>query len=258
MYVRLAFAIAAHLEPEILIIDEVLAVGDTAFQKKCLGKLGGVGQVGRTVLFVSHNMQAVINLCQKAIVLERGRIAFQGNAKKAVDFYFDQFSAAESDKRSHIVDLGLSLGRRPPCRPCLRKLAVFDGNGQPLKGDLAVGGALRCYVEFVLEHPTDRFDPRLNFVDLYGQVIFAARASYEKDRSWGTRFGLQRMLCEIPALPLVPGEYRIDVALVVNDTVPVDYIDSAYRLRILETDFYETGQTPDFGVFVQKHHWSIS
>lgn len=257
MSVRLAFAVAAHLEPEILVIDEVLAVGDTAFQKKCLGKLGGIGQVGRTVLFVSHNMPAVINLCQKAIVLDRGRIVFQGDAKSAVDFYFATLSDAYSSDRSHVVDLRAHLGRRPPYGPRLRRLEVFSGNGEPLKGDLAIGGPLQCHVEFELQKPTDRFDPRLNFVDLYGQVIFAARASYEPDRNWGRRTGLQRMICEIPALPLLPGEYRIDVALVVDDKVVMDYVDSAYRLRILESDFYETGQIPSLGLFVQKHHWRM-
>jgi lipopolysaccharide transport system ATP-binding protein len=256
MYVRLAFAVAAHLEPEILVVDEVLAVGDTAFQKKCLGKLGGIGQAGRTVLFVSHNMPAVINLCQKAIVLDRGRMTFQGDARSAVDFYINASNA--SGGHSHVVDLRSNNGRRPPYKAWLQKLEIFDGIGQPLKGDLAVAGGLQCQVEFELQQPTDRFDPRLNFVDPYGQVIFAARASYEKNRDWGTRSGVQRMICEIPALPLVPGEYRIDVALVVNDKVVMDYIDSAYSLRILDTDFYGTGQTPSLGLFVQEHHWRMA
>jgi len=87
MYVRLAFAVAAHLDPEILVVDEVLAVGDAAFQKKCLGKMGSVAKEGRTVLFVSHNMGAVRNLCQQGVVLRHGRVAFEGTANDAVDFY---------------------------------------------------------------------------------------------------------------------------------------------------------------------------
>ncbi len=88
MYVRLAFAVAAHLESEILIVDEVLAVGDAEFQKKCLGKMGDVSKgEGRTVLFVSHNMAAVRNLCKNSIVLEKGNIVFSGNTEKAMDFY---------------------------------------------------------------------------------------------------------------------------------------------------------------------------
>ena len=90
MYVRLAFAVAAHLEPEILLVDEVLAVGDTIFQKKCLGKMGDVAKEGRTVLFVSHNMQAVRSLCLKGILLEQGCISIEGPSEQVVDRYMTQ------------------------------------------------------------------------------------------------------------------------------------------------------------------------
>src|SRR3989475_8157346 len=84
MYLRLAFAVAAHLEPEILIVDEVLAVGDAAFQKKCLGKMGSVAKEGRTVLFVSHQMAAVQNLCRSAMTLQRGNLTFLGAVTDAI------------------------------------------------------------------------------------------------------------------------------------------------------------------------------
>lgn len=87
MYVRLAFAVAAHLEPEILVVDEVLAVGDAEFQRKCLGKMGDVAQQGRTVLFVSHNMSAILRLTQEAIVLEKGHLALRGLSSQAVEYY---------------------------------------------------------------------------------------------------------------------------------------------------------------------------
>jgi len=87
MYVRLAFAVAAHLEPEILIVDEVLAVGDVAFQKKCLGKMGEVAKEGRTVLFVSHNMRAVLNLCDSAFLLEDGKLRKSGDVGETIQYY---------------------------------------------------------------------------------------------------------------------------------------------------------------------------
>ena len=90
MYVRLAFAVAAHLEPDILLVDEVLAVGDAAFQKKCLGKMGDVAQEGRTVLFISHNMQAVRTLCKKALLLTDGRIETQGDVHSVVNTYLSK------------------------------------------------------------------------------------------------------------------------------------------------------------------------
>ncbi len=87
MYVRLAFAVAAHLDPEILVVDEVLAVGDASFQKKCLGKMGEVAKEGRTVLFVSHNMGSVRNLCSQGVIIERGKVGYVGKASDAVDLY---------------------------------------------------------------------------------------------------------------------------------------------------------------------------
>jgi lipopolysaccharide transport system ATP-binding protein len=93
MYMRLAFAVAAHLEPEILIVDEVLAVGDAEFQKKCLGKMGDVAKDGRTVLFVSHNMHAIRSLCAQGIVLERGRMLFAGSAPASVSSYLELAAA---------------------------------------------------------------------------------------------------------------------------------------------------------------------
>lgn len=257
MYVRLAFAVAAHLEPEILVVDEVLAVGDALFQRKCLSKMSGFGDAGRTVLFVSHNLSAVLNLCQKAIVLEQGQVAFQGNSKNAVDFYIHNLAHAGANNQGHLVDLRSAHGRLPKFQPWLQKLEVCTGEGKPLEGRLAVAASIQVTVEFELRTPTDKFDPRLNFRDLFGQMIFVARSSYEPSRNWGERCGVQRMVCEIPELPLVPGEYRIDVALVLEDTVTVDYIQDAYRLIILERDFYGTGQMPSAGIFVQRHHWRM-
>src|SRR5579864_5032075 len=94
MQVRLAFAVAAHLEPEILLVDEVLAVGDAEFQRKCLDKMDAVGHTGRTVLFVSHNMQAVTRLCTRALLLEQGRLVFDGSADDAVDRYLQRAGGA--------------------------------------------------------------------------------------------------------------------------------------------------------------------
>lgn len=100
MYVRLAFAVAAHLEPEILVVDEVLAVGDAEFQKKCLGKMGEVAEGGRTVLFVSHQMGTVAQLCKKTLVLDKGNLQFVGDTDKAIDFYSNNSKSIESLNQS--------------------------------------------------------------------------------------------------------------------------------------------------------------
>jgi homopolymeric O-antigen transport system ATP-binding protein len=111
MYVRLAFAVAAHLEPEILIIDEVLAVGDAAFQKKCLGKIQGVTQQGRTVLFVSHNMAAIKSLCGRALLLEEGRIAIEGNVDTLIDKYLMKPKIAETGVIPELLAASTILGK---------------------------------------------------------------------------------------------------------------------------------------------------
>ena len=108
MYVRLAFAVAAHLEPEILIVDEVLAVGDAAFQKKCLGKMGSFAQSGRTVLFVSHNMEAIRSLCERCIWMKAGRLHKDGKADEIVEDYFNSVSSEQSFSCTN-TDYGLTI-----------------------------------------------------------------------------------------------------------------------------------------------------
>jgi len=122
MYVRLAFAVAAHLDPDILLVDEVLAVGDLAFQTKCLKKLGGLTRNGQTALFVSHNMAAVENLCRRVIVLERGRLAFSGTAREGVNYYIG--GSRREIAHAHSIDLTGSSGRPPNwCLPGLQQHA---------------------------------------------------------------------------------------------------------------------------------------
>src|SRR5512143_3575868 len=98
MYLRLAFAVAAHLEPEILVVDEVLAVGDAEFQKKCLGKMNDVAQAGRTVLFVSHNMSAILRLTQEALVIDKGRLVMRAPTSQAVDYYLSRGDSKQGER----------------------------------------------------------------------------------------------------------------------------------------------------------------
>ena len=144
MYVRLAFAVAAHLEPEILIVDEVLAVGDAAFQKKCLGKMGEVAAAGRTVLFVSHNMAIIQKLCSRAVLLRQGRMVALGRARQVVIDYLAQ-GATESN-------FAVIEGSDHPNRlPCMRRIAktvsLLGADGEP-KTDFTQGEALILRIEY--------------------------------------------------------------------------------------------------------------
>lgn len=254
MYVRLAFAVAAHLDPEILVVDEVLAVGDMAFQKKCLGKMGDFRRTGRTVLFVSHNVAAVENLCQSAILLRNGEIVFNGGAKQAVLQYVQQFSHSQGRGQTHAIDLTDAIRPSGVIGRALRRLEVYSADGKPFNGILPVGGALRLSLQFHLDQSTADFDPRIIFTDLYGRIIFSARGSFEIQRAWGVRSGNQEFICEIPQLLITPGEYCIEAALAIDDKW-VDDVEDALRITIVESDYYGTGALPKSGICVMEHHW---
>jgi len=256
MYVRLGFAVAAHLQPDILIVDEVLAVGDMAFQKKCLGKMGQFGESGRTILFVSHNIPAVLTLCQKGMVLEHGALRFQGDAKAAVHYYASKMTRTDFEPKTHVVDLWNARGRVSRYQPWLRKLEIYTGDGAPFEGAVDIGTSLRFSVEFLLHRPSANFDARIHFVDAYGQFVFSSLSSYEPNSNWGERSGVQEFVCEIPGLPLTPGEYRIEVGLVVDGRA-VDYVEFARDLKVRETDFYKTGKVPSLGFIVHEQHWKL-
>jgi lipopolysaccharide transport system ATP-binding protein len=255
MYVRLAFAVAAHLEPEILLVDEVLAVGDAAFQKKCLGKIGEVGRGGRTVVFVSHNLAAAENLCQKGILLGDGKVTFVGDMKQAIDHYLRGLSAEPRILKSDVIDL-TNAARAPQCRRLMKRLELFTDDGMPVNGGVRMGGTLRAHIHFELDEPTSSLDACLGFDNSFGQRVFTAHSLFEPQKAWGERVGDQIFVCEIPSLTLVPGEYRIRVSLTVRGH-PQDYIEDAARLTILDSDYYGTGRVPWNGFFVLKHRWHL-
>src|SRR5437868_992157 len=181
MYVRLAFAVAAHLDPEILLVDEVLAVGDLSFQKKCLGKMGEVSRGGRTVLFVSHNMAAVENLCSRAVVLHQGRLCFDGSSKDAIQFYLNSLSTQSGT--GHVVELSGVGDRRSIIAPLLRRLEFLTDNEQQLTEGLPIGSRLKVKVYFDLPKSTSNFNVGLGFNNTYGQRIFTAHSVFEPNRS---------------------------------------------------------------------------
>jgi lipopolysaccharide transport system ATP-binding protein len=256
MYVRLAFAVAAHLEPEILLVDEVLAVGDASFQNKCLGKMSEVSQAGRTVVFISHNMAAVENLCDRGILLEKGRVTYSGDMKQTVERYLQGGAGDAGRSKSHIVDLSKSPGRHPKCPPLLKRLELFTDQGKPVNGGVRMGHSLEAHIYFQLEEPTSSFNACLGFDTLFGQRIFTAHSVFEPKKAWGERGGEQVFVCDIPSLTLVPGEYRIKVALDIHN-LERDYVEDAARLIVLESDYYETGRVPWNGMFVLKHRWQL-
>jgi homopolymeric O-antigen transport system ATP-binding protein len=253
MYVRLAFAVAAHLNPEILVVDEVLAVGDMAFQKKCLGKMDEVSQGGRTVLFVSHNMAAVENLCRRGIVLDQGNLVFQGTAKEAVHYYLNSMSSAHPPA-GHVVEFETALDRCSAKEPLLKRLELYSAGGRPATEGLQIGSLLLLRVHFELPDPTADFDVGIGFNNAYGQRVFTAHSSFDSHRPAGKRTGPQMFTCEIPRLTLTPGEYTLRIWLEIENK-EADLINDAARVVVVESDYYGTGKVPWNGNFVLKHHW---
>lgn len=255
MYVRLAFSVAAHLEPEILIVDEVLAVGDVAFQKKCLGKMGEVSRGGRTVLFVTHNMAAIENLCQRGVVLEHGKLVFDGPSKDAVQSYLNSLSGTR-DNDGHIIDLTRAENRKAVVAPLLKRMELYTDAERPLTEGIPIGARLKIRIQFELPNSTASFNIGLGFNNAFGQRIFTAHSYFEPNRPTGEYVGPQIFTCDIPSLTFVPGDYTLRVWLDIGNT-KADLIDDAAQVTVLESDYYGTGKVPWNGAFVLKHHWYL-
>jgi lipopolysaccharide transport system ATP-binding protein len=204
MYVRLAFAVAAHLEPEILVVDEVLAVGDAEFQKKCLGKMQDVAAGGRTVLFVSHNMDAVRRLCGCAIWLDSGRIRSTGDTMEIVSHYLLQ---AVCEGGRAVFDPPHQLGNGMPIR--LHSLQIENEQG---KITTRVSAASRLRVRLEWEADARLYKPRIGFVlqTSSGTDVFTALDANSWVQEW-LEPGRRISWCDIPHQLLNEGEYVLDV-----------------------------------------------
>ena len=218
MYMRLAFAVAAHLEPEILVVDEVLAVGDAAFQKKCLGKMKDVADEGRTVLFVSHNMGAVRQLCDCAIVLRLGQIADYGNAEAAVQAYLEETTRNASERvgwkpmggtgEFRITDCRLRQTSYDPCEPKI--------------------------IDVGIQRSQEKATPVHVVVELYNgegnRVLKADSRHVQKLVPADATVATCTFTLRHPWL--APGEYRIDVSLA--SFTRIDGVEDAARLHVAD------------------------
>lgn len=208
MYLRLAFAVAAHLEPEILVVDEVLAVGDAEFQKKCLGKMGDVAQQGRTVLFVSHNMSAILRLTQEAIVLNKGRMIMRGPTQEAVDYYL---SSGQSQAGERVWEADEIPAASQPFRPI--SLKVKERGGKVVDTIRSTESAVVEF-EYQLSAPVTGLRVGLYVGTMRGEYVFASFDTdtpelYEK---FDTRdAGRYVSRAEIPADIFNEGRYTVGV-----------------------------------------------
>lgn len=251
MYLRLAFAVAAHLEPEILVVDEVLAVGDAEFQKKCIGKMGEVASEGRTVLFVSHNMAAVEKLCDRGLVLSGGEVQFVGTQSEAIREYLRGGP-----------QLGVSLAERTDRRGTgqarITSIDFTDLGGGSV--DVVTSGTgVRIGLNYSL---APGYQPANLVASLQVRTKFDMPVFLQHNRLTGDRFAALpsagRLVCEIQELPLPPSSYRIDCSLI-DDGVFLDEVTDAAHLTVVDGDFFGSGEVPPdtHGCSLVHASWSL-
>jgi lipopolysaccharide transport system ATP-binding protein len=212
MYMRLAFAVAAHLEPEILMVDEVLAVGDAAFQKKCLGKMGDAAHQGRTILFVSHNMAAVQVLCNRAIWLQQGKVVSDGQPGHVTSQYLQ--TSFQTLHRQFWPDMSTAPGND---KVRLRCACVRPRDGSPADA-ITIRTPLALEFEYWNLRPGAYLNLSLHLYNEQGIIVFNAVPTHEP--IWQGRpypQGLFRDVCYIPGDLLNDGMYRVELLIVQND-----------------------------------------
>ncbi|HDL07880.1 MAG TPA: ABC transporter ATP-binding protein, partial [Desulfobacteraceae bacterium] len=232
MKVRLAFAVAAHLEPEILIIDEVLAVGDAEFQKKCLGKMQDHTQEGRTVLFVSHNMGAVIDLCPRSIILKNGQIVAKGPSKKMVEQYLSTLFIPVDNMNLRDVPARSGDGR-------LQFIAAYLQSPNGNRIYMPIAGHP---VDIVLEYESRKNLENVQFLlTIFNQMGIAVTHCNVKTngQAYNVPKGEGKMICHIPKLPFPVGNYKISIAA--SDSIgKLDAVPTACIFDIETSNFYKT------------------
>jgi homopolymeric O-antigen transport system ATP-binding protein len=246
MYVRLAFAVAAFLEPEILFIDEVLSVGDQAFQQRCLGRMGEIANSGRTILFVSHNLASVSALCTRAILLDGGRVTRDGRVDDAVGYYLSVVQERAGESLEHRAD------RQGDGRLRVVHADVIGPNGGPPR----TGEDVTVRLAFVSSSPGDVM-ASFSVEGPLGEPVCVCSSRVTGD-SLPTDAGGGDLICELPGLPLLAGRYSLTVYMEMNGVL-ADWVRNALYFDVFEADVFGSGQLPPttHGRVVIPHRWSL-
>lgn len=244
MYVRLAFAVAAHLEPDVLIIDEVLAVGDADFQKRCLGKMNDVAKQGRTVLFVSHNMAAVQKLCSRAVWMREGQVAGSGEPGEVIGAYLEasgQHASGEADRPGYLYwresiaaaeDAGIT------------SLQLLDTDDRPLQS-AATFERLRFRIGFETRRAYRSFSAVLQVNTSDGVPLLLTSTTPDQCLPFSVEPGSHCFDCEFDRFPLAAGEYMLDLGLAIPGIEYVWRNEALCRLRVEPRDVFGSGLPPD-------------
>ncbi len=250
MYVRLAFSVAAHLEPEILIIDEVLSVGDLHFRNRCLGRMRDMRDEGRTVLFVSHDLTSVRQLCNRAVLLLGGGVAMQGTPDEVTRKY-EQLNRDPSSAAAGAADRA-----HPPPHYHLRRVELRDASGRVTR-EFDAGDVMEIHLWASGRAPENSFTAEFKLLDESGDVISFGTANpmcntyYTADQ--------QHFICRLGPLPLTEGTYSFNFTVRVWNEERWDYWENAIAFVLVRCDLFKTGHsvTGDHnGPFVIPQGWS--
>ena len=259
MTVRLAFSVAAHLEPEVLLIDEVLAVGDTAFQTQCLKKMSEISGRGITVLYVSHNLETVNRLCQRCVLLQEGRIARIGTPQECIEQYRHLWDTARQRPiEGKAISLREHSGRQKPNPPVrATSLAMLDQGGK-ITWQVPCGGPMTAVVGYEL---VDGVRPQgasfeLAFYNEYNQIVASCRSRDTLPGMLPVR-GPGEVVCRVPRLAIRPGTYAIQVSTYI-DTGWADGVLNAATIEVTGSAFYPSGEIPGriHGEVLLDHEWA--
>ncbi|HEY0673379.1 MAG TPA: ABC transporter ATP-binding protein [Longimicrobiales bacterium] len=257
MYLRLAFSVAAHMEPEILVVDEVLAVGDMAFQRKCMGKMGAVAREGRTVLFVSHNMGAVTRLCRSGLVLERGRVSFHGGVDDAVAHYHNLVvagsAAAESGRPAHVIFMEEP---QPEAEYSITRIELLTESGEP-KPTVSTWDRLRVRFHIYARTALQRGSVILEIRTIEGTRVIVLSTQPDGTLPLPFEEGFQAVDCVIDELPLAAGQYVVAASLAVPNMDWLWFRPEVGVLSVEERDVYNSGFAPHVkrAALALHHHW---
>ena len=250
MYVRLAFSVASHLEPDILLIDEVLAVGDQEFRKMCMDKLLDVSGQGRTIIMVSHQMSYLRELCRTGIYLHAGQIMYQGTIDETINHYVNHYGQVKRISVRERVD------RRGSGFVRLMDFNMTDQQGQSLHA-ITAGQAVTFHL--LLEsssQPAFNVVVQLEFYDMYGQLCFIANNGIS-NHSIAKINGQQTITCHIPKFPLNSNMYFINASVFVTNQL-ADEVLNVLSVEVEPGLFYETGKLPQANKgFLVDYTWKV-
>lgn len=257
MQLRLAFAVAAFLEPEILLVDEVLAVGDAEFQKKCLGKMDEVTKNGRTILFVSHNIGALQHLCKRGIILKKGMVDFSGMVRESTEYYLHSI-LSDSSKNTNQPNVLFDSpnAKSGNAEMSIIKISLHDENGKA-KSVVATWDNVGFRIEYKSKKRIEHGSVVLQVKTFDGAILLLLSTQPDSTLPLQIKEGKYLVECMIKKLPLASGNYLISAGLAIPNSEWLCWQQDIATLAVSPNDVYHSGLAPaiERSLLVVEHSW---